>query len=166
LRFTEDIDIQLSHCAAEWDQTDPQEKETLFSSNCINLASKSELVGQNKLIYKINGQYHKEPDAWREILTKTVIGASDLCPVSPLSQNRNRIDSTYFQTAMDSDKTIRSFRPSTTNLKRLELKEGENELTYEYYIAEGVLQKICIKIYLFNSTDKIVVSDIDGTITK
>lgn len=127
------------------------------------MVSKEELVGQNRLIYRINGQYYKEHEAWPVILSNTAYGNSDVSPLSPI---RTRIDTAVFKNSSDSSKPIRSFRPSTSSLAMLDLNYGENELIYEYCIAEGILQQIKVKVYLFSVTDKIVVSDIDGTITK
>jgi len=46
------------------------------------------------------------------------------------------------------------------------LKLGENSLVYQYYISPGVVDKVQIKVFVYEPKDKIVVSDIDGTITK
>jgi phosphatidate phosphatase LPIN len=62
----------------------------------------------------------------------------------------------YIQTAI----------PSSDTLKSLNLREGENDLTY--VIADNPSQQveIRVKIFLYASNKRLVVSDIDGTITK
>ncbi|KAM0688226.1 lipin Ned1 [Conglomerata obtusa] len=56
-----------------------------------------------------------------------------------------------------------TFTMSDSQLKRLNLKEGKNELTFQ---VDGSCQALSIDCYLWNDRDRIVVSDIDGTITK
>ncbi len=58
------------------------------------------------------------------------------------------------------------FRPNNKILKAMGLKLGENSLVYQYYISPGVVDKVQIKVFVYEPKDKIVVSDIDGTITK
>ncbi|KAM0673665.1 lipin Ned1 [Gurleya vavrai] len=56
-----------------------------------------------------------------------------------------------------------TFQMSNLQLKRLNLKEGKNKLTFQ---VDGSNQSISIDCYLWNDSDKLVISDIDGTITK
>ncbi|KAM0679211.1 lipin Ned1 [Binucleata daphniae] len=56
-----------------------------------------------------------------------------------------------------------SIQMSDLQLKRLNLVEGKNDLVFK---VDGTIQSMCISCYLWNDTDKIIVSDIDGTITK
>ena len=48
----------------------------------------------------------------------------------------------------------------------MNLNLGENSLSYQYYISPGVTDRVEIKVFVYGPRDKIVVSDIDGTITK
>lgn len=58
------------------------------------------------------------------------------------------------------------FVPSSEQLKLLELKEGKNTVTFVCKSRLSGQQIQTSDIYLWNHTDKIVISDIDGTITK
>lgn len=59
-------------------------------------------------------------------------------------------------------KKYRSFFPSSNQLKRMNLKFGRNEIIFE--CANGT--KLQCDLYLWSSDSKIVISDIDGTITR
>ena len=59
-------------------------------------------------------------------------------------------------------KKYRSFFPSSNQLQRMNLKDGRNEITFE--CANGT--KLKCDLYLWSSDSKIVISDIDGTITR
>ena len=54
------------------------DKDAAFNKNIIDQddyqLSASDLIGQNVLIYRVNGSYYKEADAWRTILGKKVFG--------------------------------------------------------------------------------------------
>ena len=60
----------------------------------------------------------------------------------------------------------KSFFPSSTQIKKLELKEGPNEIMYVVDSTTGGTQALKSYIYLWKNTEKLIVSDIDGTITK
>jgi phosphatidate phosphatase LPIN len=61
---------------------------------------------------------------------------------------------------------IKSTRLSSEHIKKLNLKPGANQITYSITTAIQGTTKIESFIFLWNYDDKIVVSDIDGTITK
>ena len=60
----------------------------------------------------------------------------------------------------------KSFFPSSNQIKKLELKEGLNEILYVVESTTGGIQTLKSHIYLWKSTEKLIISDIDGTITK
>ena len=60
----------------------------------------------------------------------------------------------------------KSFFPSSNQLKKLELKEGLNEIIYIVNSMTGGIQTLKSHIYLWKSNQKLIISDIDGTITK
>ena len=60
----------------------------------------------------------------------------------------------------------KSFIPSSNQIKNLELKEGPNEILYVVESTTGGIQTLKSRIYLWKSTEKLIISDIDGTITK
>ena len=63
-------------------------------------------------------------------------------------------------------KKYKSFFPSSNQLKQLDLKEGPNEICFISRTASSGIQSLKASIYLWTSTSKIVISDIDGTITR
>ena len=163
------MQVDVSQCVEEWDDTESQMREVLFSRHQMSipdyLASNGDSVGQNKLIYKINGQYYKEAEAWKLILGVTVCDTEiavktqkvEECPKSP--GGKRTISPSV-------EKLVNSLRPSVGSLKSFNLKEGENNLTYQYSVTNTVLDKVEVKMYLYKNTDRLIVSDIDGTITK
>ena len=50
-------------------------------------------------------------------------------------------------------------------IRKFNLKMGPNKLVYSVNI-EGKIKSVEGSIYLYDSSDKVVISDIDGTITK
>ena len=60
----------------------------------------------------------------------------------------------------------KSFFPSSNQIKKLELKEGPNEIIYAVESKSGGIQTLKSHIYLWKSNQKLIISDIDGTITK
>lgn len=63
-------------------------------------------------------------------------------------------------------KKYKSFFPSSNQIKKLELKEGPNEILYVVNSMTGGIQTLKSHIYLWKSNEKLIISDIDGTITK
>merc|ERR1712025_1504279 len=69
--------------------------------------------------------------------------------------------------ALKSEKRFRkTIRLTSDQLKKLNLKRGSNELEFSVTTAfQGTSRARC-HIYLWHHSDKVVISDIDGTITK
>ena len=65
-----------------------------------------------------------------------------------------------------STKYRKTTRLSSELIKKLNLKPGPNEIKYSVTTALQGTTRIVSYIYLWNYDDKIIVSDIDGTITK
>ena len=63
-------------------------------------------------------------------------------------------------------KKYKSFFPSSHKLKELELKQGRNEICFICKTSSSGVQTLKSSIYLWPSTSKIVISDVDGTITR
>jgi len=63
-------------------------------------------------------------------------------------------------------KKYKSFFPSSNQLKQLELKQGRNEICFICRTASSGIQTLKASIYLWPSTTKLVISDVDGTITR
>jgi len=76
--------------------------------------------------------------------------------VTPVSMSLTDEGDVYFPGNTD------KFTPTEQQLASLNLKKGKNAITFQ--MTNG--QSLCTSIYLWESTVKIVISDIDGTITK
>lgn len=60
----------------------------------------------------------------------------------------------------------RSLKPTSAQLQMMNLKEGANKITFSVNSSLRGIQAISSMIYLWDQDDRIVISDIDGTITK
>ncbi|KAI3843241.1 hypothetical protein MKX03_030738 [Papaver bracteatum] len=60
----------------------------------------------------------------------------------------------------------KSIVPTSEQLKTLKLKEGQNEVTFTFSTAMLGKQRVEARIYLWKWNTRIVISDVDGTITK
>ncbi|GAB2292172.1 hypothetical protein Dimus_026423 [Dionaea muscipula] len=63
-------------------------------------------------------------------------------------------------------KTIRATTPTSEQLASLNLKAGQNVVTFTFSTAMLGEQQVDARIYLWKWNTKIVISDVDGTITK
>ena len=63
-------------------------------------------------------------------------------------------------------KKYKSFFPSSNQLKQLDLKKGSNEICFVCKTTSSGIQTLKSLIYLWPSSSKIVISDVDGTITR
>ena len=81
------------------------------------------------------------------------------------NNNNNRKEKKEAKTAKPSRKR-RNTRLTSEELKMLDLKPGLNTVTYSYKSRVFGTQTLECNLFLWDSEDKVVVSDIDGTITK
>ena len=63
-------------------------------------------------------------------------------------------------------KKYKSFFPSSNQIKQLNLKPDRNEICFICRTSSSGIQTLKSSIYLWQSTSKIVISDVDGTITR
>ncbi|WCJ35404.1 Phosphatidate phosphatase PAH2 [Euphorbia peplus] len=63
-------------------------------------------------------------------------------------------------------KMLKEITPTSEELRSLNLKEGSNAVTFTFSTAMLGRQKIDARIYLWKWNTRIVISDVDGTITK
>ncbi|KAJ0975992.1 hypothetical protein J5N97_017957 [Dioscorea zingiberensis] len=63
-------------------------------------------------------------------------------------------------------KKVQSLTPSSEEIATLDLKEGRNVVTFSFSTAMLGQQQVDARIYLWKWNTRIVVSDVDGTITK
>lgn len=62
-------------------------------------------------------------------------------------------------------KNVSANTPTSEQLASLNLKEGRNTITFSFYTAKG-MQQVDAQIYLWKWSTRIVISDVDGTITR
>jgi len=60
----------------------------------------------------------------------------------------------------------KAFFPSSNQLKQLDLEKGRNDICFVCKSSFSGIKTIQASIYLWPSTSKIIISDVDGTITK
>jgi phosphatidate phosphatase PAH1 len=60
----------------------------------------------------------------------------------------------------------KSFFPSSNQLKALDLAPGQNEIRFVCKTSQSGVQTLSSYIYLWHYTSKIIITDVDGTITK
>ena len=60
----------------------------------------------------------------------------------------------------------KSFFPSSSQLKALDLAPGQNEIRFVCRTSHSGVQSLSSYIYLWHYTSKIIITDVDGTITK
>ncbi|XP_044511479.1 phosphatidate phosphatase PAH2 [Mangifera indica] len=63
-------------------------------------------------------------------------------------------------------KMVRAITPTSEQLASLNLKEGRNSVTFTFSTAMLGKQQVDARIYLWKWNTRIVISDVDGTITK
>ncbi|GAV88301.1 LOW QUALITY PROTEIN: Lipin_N domain-containing protein/LNS2 domain-containing protein [Cephalotus follicularis] len=63
-------------------------------------------------------------------------------------------------------KTVRAKTPTSEQIASLNLKEGRNTVTFTFSTAMLGRQQVDARIYLWKWNTRIVISDVDGTITK
>ncbi|XP_023215611.1 phosphatidate phosphatase LPIN1-like [Centruroides sculpturatus] len=94
-----------------------------------------------------------------EFYASTSSETEDAGPI--LENKKSKIKRLYYQ-----ERYRKTLRLSSDNIKSLNLKEGPNEVVFSVTTAyQGTTRCVC-NVYLWNYDDKIIISDIDGTITK
>ncbi|EIW76338.1 LNS2-domain-containing protein [Coniophora puteana RWD-64-598 SS2] len=105
-------------------------------------------------------------------------GSSSAPPSTPSAQHRSATmsmfeDSVSRKAAMEAaaatarvqeKRFAKTLRLSSDQLKSLELKQGANSITFS--LSASAAPACTARIFVWDSTDQVVVSDIDGTITK
>ncbi|XP_062197659.1 phosphatidate phosphatase PAH2-like isoform X2 [Phragmites australis] len=64
------------------------------------------------------------------------------------------------------ERKVRSLAPTSEELASLDLREGKNVVTFTFSTAMLGRQQVDCRIYLWKWNTRIVISDVDGTITK
>ncbi|CAD6256184.1 unnamed protein product [Miscanthus lutarioriparius] len=81
-------------------------------------------------------------------------------PIKELDRERNK------SRAKRIERKVRSLTPTSEELASLDLREGRNVVTFTFSTAIVGKQQVDCHIYLWKWNTRIVISDVDGTITK
>ncbi|KAK9756290.1 hypothetical protein RND81_01G087300 [Saponaria officinalis] len=77
-----------------------------------------------------------------------------------------KVDNMDVAWAKPSKRKIRAKAPTSEHLASLKLKEGKNEVTFTFSTAMLGKQQVDARIFLWKWNTRVVISDVDGTITK
>ena len=97
------------------------------------------------------------------------LNANNLKEINDKNENKNNKNEKEELKKKDYNlfkKKYKSFFPSSNQLKQLELKPGRNDICFICRTSSSGIQTLKTSIYLWPSTSKIVISDVDGTITR
>jgi len=102
-----------------------------------------------------------------DLSTQTEVKENISTPRKPRLDTENNSTSSEDSDAVSDNKRFRkTLRLSSERLAEMKLKPGSNEVEFSVTTAfQGTTRCKC-HIYLWHHTDKVVISDIDGTITK
>ncbi|ONK55410.1 uncharacterized protein A4U43_UnF3680 [Asparagus officinalis] len=95
----------------------------------------------------------------------TVHSAPENVDASPLRSQSLAVHD-YMLRAKFPKKKVRSITPTSEDLASLNLREGRNIITFTFSTAMLGQQQVDARIYLWKWNTQIVISDVDGTITK
>jgi len=97
-------------------------------------------------------------------LTEKSLSTPNLNSSSAISKNTNVVElvSDLIKTT---PKCYKSLKPTSEQLAALNLKPGTNKIAFSITTGGGI-QEVCSTIYLWEQDVSVVISDIDGTITK
>lgn len=145
----ENLNVELSLCAHLWD-SEP-DKSILFHRYQVPFDHFSsnpwEIINNESLLIKIGNKVYNKQEAIPLILSLIVY--------------KKEISNVVNSQSSDPSQIL-----SSEQLLTLNLKEGKNEVIYTVNSHLQGEQSVFGNIYLWKSQDKIIISDIDGTITK
>lgn len=153
-----EISVEMSLCGHLWETEQDQLKEKLFKNYLVKFEEFQnnpwEVINHPDLLVKMDNKVYAKEAALPIILSLIVYKKNLDSPAKDLVQSTE-------------NKARRSqFCLNSDQLRSLGLKEGKNEVTYEVFSALQGVQKLNGWIFLWKADSKIVISDIDGTITK
>ncbi|XP_031404307.1 phosphatidate phosphatase PAH2-like isoform X2 [Punica granatum] len=115
-----------------------------------------------------NGSWRLWPFSFKrshsgKVMQDTGTSSADETEGSPeISHNSNKV--VLKQKSVK--KMVRSVTPTSEQLASLNLKEGSNSVTFTFSTAMLGDQQVDARIYLWKWNTRIIISDVDGTITK
>jgi len=101
-----------------------------------------------------------QPVCESTVETSVSTPAKESTPVNELDRERNK------SKAKRIERKVRSLTPTSEELASLDLREGKNVVTFTFSTAIVGKQQVDCHIYLWKWNTRIVISDVDGTITK
>ncbi|GAU44325.1 hypothetical protein TSUD_305060 [Trifolium subterraneum] len=116
---------------------------------------------------------------WPFPLSRSVVSRESLPPIPNDAKNNTNPNSPENKISKDVNKNdtkppkpnqtkkkVRETTPTSEQIASLNLKEGRNIVTFTFSTAMLGQQQVDAQIYLWKWDDRIVISDVDGTITK
>ena len=139
------LKIETSRCASMWQEVGEGDRAAVFDAHRVEQSDASD-VNKNVLMYRIGEEYFKEEEVLKKIVQQ--------------QQQRS------VKREEEEKKMIITRRGEDEMLKMLMLRDGENKLEFEYEVGGGVQERMEMRVYKYKQHDMLIVSDIDGTITK
>ncbi|XP_059453203.1 phosphatidate phosphatase PAH2 isoform X4 [Corylus avellana] len=149
----------------------PNIEDIQISVEPINVLANSAVGDPSKSSIASRGGWRIWPFSLRKSRSK-----KGLQPVLNDVRNSDAENASESTTGMDGDKDVfkpkvvrkivRAMTPTSEQLASMNLKEGRNTVTFTFSTAMLGKQQVDARIYLWKWNTRIVISDVDGTITK
>ena len=173
-----DIGLELSLCGS-LEAYNEEDAHIYFENSRISattFASKPHKIAEDRrLMCRLSGKIYP----WREVVP-AVLG---LLAYGPMQQSTNERsddklaggeaaaaasagDALSTVSASTSGAATGRLTPTSEELASMPLEPGRNELVFRYESPGGNKQDLHARLYLWHWSDKLVISDVDGTITR
>ncbi|XP_050213038.1 uncharacterized protein LOC126664601 isoform X2 [Mercurialis annua] len=133
--------------------------------------SNASVGDQSRTIVTTGGSWRLWPFPFRRSrsrkITQPALDNTRSSDVETVSESHNEVESN--RNVLNGEalkKMVKAFTPTSEELASLNLKEGSNEVTFTFSTSVLGRQKVDARIYLWKWNTRIVISDVDGTITK
>ena len=157
-----EMTVEMSLCGDIWDQQHEKDQEKLFSSKKVAFEefqqSPWEIMNHPSLLVRMDNTVYTKEQALPMIMSLIIFKK----PLSATSKDYSKIE----PAAELRTKVFSCFTLNSEQLKSLDLKEGRNDVVYTVTSSLQGVQQVHGRIFLWKSDSKIVISDVDGTITK
>ena len=157
----QEMTVEMSLCGGLWDQEQEENKEKLFSSKKVSFEEFQqnpwEIINHPNLLVRMDTAVFTKEQALPLIMSLIVFKKPLGSPSKEYPKSENPIDLRA---------KVSCFTLNSEQLHRLQLKEGRNDVVYTVISHLQGVQQVQGRIFLWKSDSKIVISDVDGTITK
>lgn len=182
LEHVPELGLELSLCGS-LDGYKPEDAHAMFKNRIVDVhtfTSKPHKIAEDRrLMCRLHGKIYP----WREI-APAVLGMLAFGPLHNESCTGVGISTEVTESASGAHTTAGSvasapfppnagsagsnarLRPTAEELAAMPLHRGRNELVFAYESPGGARQELHARLYLWHWTDKLVISDVDGTITR